>query len=75
MPAGLKRASSAFLDSPVKPGNDRGWDGDVVIIMRPLLTVTERTIKKGSLTHNGCYPKLGPRRKVNYESAIKKRIH
>jgi len=36
MPASLKRASSAFLDSPVKPGNDR-FDGDVVIIMRPLI--------------------------------------
>jgi hypothetical protein len=23
MPAGLKRASRVFLDSPVKPGNDR----------------------------------------------------
>ena len=37
MPARLKRASSAFLDSPVKPGNDGVSDGDVVIIMRPLI--------------------------------------
>ena len=26
-----------LLDSPVKPGNDRVWDDDVVIIMRPLI--------------------------------------
>jgi hypothetical protein len=37
MPAGFKRASSVFLDSPVKPGNDKIGDGDVVIIMRPLI--------------------------------------
>jgi hypothetical protein len=37
MPACLKRASSVFLDSPVKPGNDGVGDGDVVIIVRPLI--------------------------------------
>jgi hypothetical protein len=37
MPAGFERASSVFLDSPVKPGNDKIGDGDVVIIMRPLI--------------------------------------
>jgi hypothetical protein len=37
MPACLKRASIAFLDSPVKPGNDGVRDGDVVIIMGPLI--------------------------------------
>jgi hypothetical protein len=37
MPAGLKRASRAFLDSPGKPGNDGIAEDDVVIIMRPLI--------------------------------------
>ncbi len=37
MPAGLKRASSAFLDSPVKPGNDM-VEKAMVIIMRLLIS-------------------------------------
>jgi hypothetical protein len=33
MPAGCKRASSAVLDSPVKPGNDK----NVVLLMNSLV--------------------------------------
>ena len=36
MPAGLKRASSAFLDSPVKPGNDGVGNSEVFIILETL---------------------------------------
>ena len=35
MPAGLKRAPSVFLDSPVKPGNDKY----VVLLMNFLITL------------------------------------
>jgi hypothetical protein len=41
MPAGLKRASRAVLDSPVKPGNDGVGEEDVFIMMRPLIFVFE----------------------------------
>jgi len=46
MPADLKRASRAFLDSPVKPGNDEVGHGDVVIIMRLLITAEIAEKKK-----------------------------
>ena len=36
MPAGLKRASGAVLDSPVKPWNDK----NVVLLMNSLVTST-----------------------------------
>ncbi len=32
-------------------------------------------IKKGSLTHNGCYPIRGPKRRTDYESTIKKGVY
>jgi hypothetical protein len=37
--------------------------------------VTERVIKKGSLTHNGCYRITDPKRRVEHESTVKKRIY
>jgi CheY-like chemotaxis protein len=37
--------------------------------------VTERLIKNGSLTHNGCYRITNPRRRVDHESTVEKRIY
>jgi len=34
--------------------------------------VTRSMTKKGSLTHNGCYPIKGTQRRADYESTIKK---
>jgi len=53
MPAGLKRASSAFLDSPVKPGNNGVRDGDGVIIMRLLNISLKASLKSNSLEGEG----------------------